>query len=70
MLECCLQDYHGSFGSGGDKVPKMASVVGILGHLAGQHGRIIRAALVDMFQVRKLSEMRQEMSKSAGSCFH
>ena len=59
VLECGLRDYcthmkGGERGKEAGQVPKMASVVGILGHLAGQHGRIIRAALVDMFQVSSM----------------
>jgi len=53
-----LEDYyiHGSSQSAvttssEEKIPKMASVVGILGHLAGHHSRDIRQALLTLFQV-------------------
>lgn len=55
---CGLKDfyYHGNtqsdFGSSVEyKVPKIGSVVGILGHLAGHHGHDIRKALLALFQV-------------------
>ncbi|XP_013405421.1 integrator complex subunit 5-like [Lingula anatina] len=55
VLMCGLKDfcYHGSSQSdmpSSEKVPKMASVVGILGHLAGQHGQNIRKALLGLFE--------------------
>ena len=34
-----------------EKIPKMGSVVGILGHLASKHSQDIRAALMKLFQV-------------------
>ena len=34
-----------------EKVPKMASAVGILGHLASKHGQDIRKALMTLFEV-------------------
>jgi len=34
------------------KIPKMASVVGILGHLASKHQQDIRKALMALFEVR------------------
>lgn len=34
-----------------EKIPKMASVVGILGHLASRHGQDIRKALLKLFEV-------------------
>ncbi|XP_009999670.1 PREDICTED: integrator complex subunit 5, partial [Chaetura pelagica] len=61
VLSCGLQDFcsHGEMGGtlpvgggalGGDKrVPKLASVVGILGHLAARHGGSIRQELLRMF---------------------
>ena len=55
---CGLKDFylHGSSQSEsamseGEKVPKLASVVGILGHLAAQHGPDIRKAILTLFQV-------------------
>ncbi|XP_052787896.1 integrator complex subunit 5-like [Mya arenaria] len=55
VLMCGLKDYscHGNQGDGEGmegKIPKMASVVGILGHLAAQHGVDIRDALLKLFQ--------------------
>lgn len=54
-----LRDYHNhgmtqpgpSGASAGPKVPKLASVVGILGHLADQHAHDIKQALLAMLQV-------------------
>ena len=34
-----------------EKVPKMESAVGILGHLASKHGQDIRKALMKLFEV-------------------
>ena len=58
VLMCGLKDFylHGSsqpeLSPSEEKVPKLASVVGILGHLAAQHQHNIRTALVNLFQVR------------------
>lgn len=52
-----LKDYyqHGTKPSDGhmfeEQVPKMASAVGILGHLASKHGQDIRNALMKLFEV-------------------
>ena len=52
---CGLKDYchHGNHGDGASdsKIPKMGSVVGILGHLASKHGHDIRDALMKLFRV-------------------
>ena len=52
---CGLKDYchHGNHGDSNvdTKIPKMGSVVGILGHLASKHGHDIRDALLTLFQV-------------------
>ncbi|XP_060557502.1 integrator complex subunit 5-like [Ruditapes philippinarum] len=54
VLMCGLKDYchHGNHGDGNvdTKIPKMGSVVGILGHLASKHGHDIRDALLTLFQ--------------------
>ena len=57
---CGLKDYviHASSQSNAanfavdDKMYKFKSVVDILGHLAAQHSREIKAALFELFQVR------------------
>ncbi|OXB51170.1 hypothetical protein ASZ78_009370, partial [Callipepla squamata] len=53
VLSCGLKDFcaHGDAATaGGDKrVPKLASVVGILGHLASRHGASIKRELLRMF---------------------
>ncbi|NXK56919.1 INT5 protein, partial [Chauna torquata] len=54
VLSCGLKDFcaHGeaALAAGGDKrVPKLASVVGILGHLASRHGGSIKQELLRMF---------------------
>ncbi|NWW27761.1 INT5 protein, partial [Falcunculus frontatus] len=55
VLSCGLKDFcaHGGDGAGtaaGDKrVPKIASVVGILGHLASRHAGSIKQELLRMF---------------------
>lgn len=53
-----LKDYYQHGGKPGeghmssdDKMPKMASAVGILGHLASKHGQDIRNALMKLFEV-------------------
>ena len=57
---CGLKDYchHGSRSevTMDEKVPKMGSVVGILGHLASKHSQDIRAALMKLFQVYGLCD--------------
>ncbi|XP_064616946.1 integrator complex subunit 5-like [Liolophura sinensis] len=59
VLMCGLKDFctHGggqsestSSATSEDKTPKMASVVGILGHLASKHGQDIRRSLMTLFQ--------------------
>ncbi|KAK3087666.1 hypothetical protein FSP39_008920 [Pinctada imbricata] len=56
VLMCGLKDYchHGNRESSDpsmeEKIPKMASVVGILGHLASKHGQAIRNALMKLFE--------------------
>ncbi|XP_030853856.1 integrator complex subunit 5 [Strongylocentrotus purpuratus] len=56
VLSCGLKDFCSSQSSEGQliatetKVPKVASVVGILGHLTSQHSQDIRKALLDLFQ--------------------
>ncbi|KAK2189102.1 hypothetical protein NP493_115g08009 [Ridgeia piscesae] len=66
-----LEDYyiHGSSQSvvttsSEEKIPKMASVVGILGHLAGHHSRDIRQALLTLFQ-ESLQPSGSEMQQCA-----
>nr|XP_054770296.1 integrator complex subunit 5-like [Lytechinus pictus] len=56
VLSCGLKDFCSSQSTEGQliateiKVPKVASVVGILGHLTSQHSQDIRKALLDLFQ--------------------
>ncbi|XP_071487321.1 integrator complex subunit 5-like [Diadema antillarum] len=56
VLSCGLKDFCASQSLEGQlvatetKVPKVASVVGILGHLTAQHSQDIRRALLDLFQ--------------------
>lgn len=58
VLNCGLKDFCNDSGHDKDsghstsrlKVPKMASVVGILGHLASKHGQDIRKALMALFE--------------------
>lgn len=55
VLMCGLKDFtqggkHAER-DGESKIPKMGSVVGILGHLASKHGHDIREALMALFQV-------------------
>ncbi|XP_052267414.1 integrator complex subunit 5-like [Dreissena polymorpha] len=55
VLLCGIKDYsqHGMSApveSRDTKIPKMGSVVGILGHLANKHGHYIRDALIKLFQ--------------------
>lgn len=51
VLSCGLKDFsqHGSADQSA-KAPKLNSVVGILGHLAGSHFADIRSALLELFQ--------------------
>ncbi|XP_019466536.1 integrator complex subunit 5 [Meleagris gallopavo] len=54
VLSCGLKDFcaHGDavvVGGGDKRVPKLASVVGILGHLASRHGASIKQELLRMF---------------------
>ena len=58
VLNCGLKDFcsaetdpAGRDVSARMKIPKMASVVGILGHLASKHGQDIRHALMNLFEV-------------------
>ena len=61
VLLCGLHDFyrHGDTSRSDSPVlpgeAKVASVVGILGHLAGQHSAEIQEALVKLFQVKTLS---------------
>ncbi|CAL1542731.1 unnamed protein product [Lymnaea stagnalis] len=58
VLNCGLKDFCNSgvdgtekdIGTSRNKVPKMASVVGILGHLAAKHSQDIRKALMALFE--------------------
>lgn len=52
MLSCGLKDFcqNKSYEQGCDS-PKIKSVVGILGHLAGSHCNDISTALLDLFIV-------------------
>ncbi|KAK3785854.1 hypothetical protein RRG08_015016, partial [Elysia crispata] len=58
VLNCGLKDFCSDSGHDKEsgpstsrlKVPKMASVVGILGHLASKHGHDIRKALMALFE--------------------
>ena len=61
---CGLKDYclHGNNQSDtamvtDEKVPKMESVVGILGHLASRHEHDIRKALLTLFKVSILQHV-------------
>ncbi|PSN39828.1 hypothetical protein C0J52_19183 [Blattella germanica] len=57
VLSCGLKDFnqHGSEDHSA-KTPKLNSVVGILGHLAGSHFADIRSALLELFQWSLRSE--------------
>lgn len=48
VLSCGLKDFCANRNT---KNPKLKSVVGILGHLAGSHTNDIRKALIDLFRV-------------------
>lgn len=52
VLSCGLKDFcqNKSYEQGCDS-PKLKSVVGILGHLAGSHSDDIQKALLDIFKV-------------------
>ena len=59
VLNCGLKDFCSAGRDTTDrdqgarkKIPKMASVVGILGHLASKHQQDIRKALMALFEVR------------------
>lgn len=54
VLTCGLKDFcqNKSYEQGCDS-PKLKSVVGILGHLAGSHCDDIRMALLNLFKVKK-----------------
>ncbi|KAH9505342.1 Integrator complex subunit 5 [Bulinus truncatus] len=65
VLNCGLKDYCTNTADGSDKdsgsrmkVPKMASVVGILGHLAAKHSHDIRKALMSLFEASLHSDMQ------------
>uniref|UniRef100_A0A8V5GSE4 Uncharacterized protein n=1 Tax=Melopsittacus undulatus TaxID=13146 RepID=A0A8V5GSE4_MELUD len=69
VLSCGLKDFcaHGSAGDplGTDKrVPKIASVVGILGHLASRHSGSIKQELLRMFH-ESLGPGRDQHQKAA-----
>lgn len=52
VLSCGLKDFSkNKFYEQSCNAPKLKSVVGILGHLAGSHANDIRTAIVEMFQV-------------------
>ncbi|XP_033108290.1 integrator complex subunit 5-like [Anneissia japonica] len=65
VLACGLKDFCNTQSEGAagpeQKVPKMASVVGILGHLASQHSQDIRKALLELFQESLTSENEQQL---------
>ncbi|XP_022084361.1 integrator complex subunit 5-like [Acanthaster planci] len=65
VLCCGLKDFCNSQSQGlvapDKKVPKMASVVGILGHLASQHSQDIRKALLELFQESLESDEEQHL---------
>ncbi|XP_038045725.1 integrator complex subunit 5-like [Patiria miniata] len=65
VLSCGLKDFCNSQSQGlvasDKKVPKMASVVGILGHLASQHSQDIRKALLELFQESLESDEEQHL---------
>ncbi|XP_072015718.1 integrator complex subunit 5-like [Amphiura filiformis] len=65
VLSCGLKDFCHSQSKGlittENEVPKMASVVGILGHLAGQHSQDIRKALLELFQESLGSKEQQHL---------
>ena len=48
---CGLKEYNNSQTETKDEKQKVASVVGILGHLASQHSHDIRKALMTLFKV-------------------
>ncbi|BFZ06008.1 hypothetical protein BsWGS_09047 [Bradybaena similaris] len=64
VLNCGLKDFCSSGVEGAEKdisssrmkIPKMASVVGILGHLASKHSQDIRKALSSLFEASLQSE--------------
>lgn len=51
VLSCGLKDFCAMGYEHNIKNPKLNSVVGILGHLAGSHFQDIRTALLDLFKV-------------------
>lgn len=52
VLSCGLKDFCAMDHEHNVKDPKLNSVVGILGHLAGSHFQDITAALLDLFKVK------------------
>lgn len=50
VLSCGLKDFCAMGYEHNVKNPKLNSVVGILGHLAGSHFQDIRKALLDLFE--------------------
>lgn len=52
VLSCGLKDFFTMDHEHNVKNPKLNSVVGILGHLAGSHFQDIRTALLDLFKVK------------------
>lgn len=52
VLSCGLKDFCAMENEHNVKNPKLNSVVGILGHLAGSHFQDITAALLDLFKVK------------------
>ena len=58
---CGLKEYSSSQSEAKDEKQKLASVVGILGHLASQHSHDIRNALMTLFKVNSLSFLKQHL---------
>lgn len=56
VLSCGLKDFCAMGYEYNVKNPKLNSVVGILGHLAGSHFQDIRTALLDLFKVREYDD--------------
>jgi len=57
VLSCGLKDFCAMGYEHNVKNPKLNSVVGILGHLAGSHFQDIRKALLDLFEVSLLYKL-------------
>ena len=62
VLMCGLKEYSSSQSEAKDEKQKLASVVGILGHLASQHSHDIRKALMTLFKVSLMWFLKQQLT--------